>query len=52
MDKIVNTSINWIKKLRSEDVVVIWGGTNHVSKNNTKIRVDMKRMCNFVGGGS
>jgi hypothetical protein len=35
-----------IRKLRSEDVVVIWGGANNVSNNNSK--VTLKHVCNFV----
>jgi len=35
-----------LKRLRSEDVVVTWGGANDISKNNTKIAI--KRMCNLV----
>ena len=35
MDTIVNTATDEIKKLRNEDVVVIWGGENDINKNNT-----------------
>jgi len=37
MDTIVNTARDAIKKLRSEDVVIVWGGSNGISKNNTKV---------------
>jgi hypothetical protein len=46
MDTLVNASRDEIRKLRSEDVVVIWGGANDKSKNNTK--VPLKHVCNFV----
>jgi hypothetical protein len=45
MDTIVNTARDEIRKLRSEDVV-IWGGANDASKNNTKVA--LKHVCNFV----
>ena len=47
MDKTINTARNEIKKLGSENVVVIWGGANGISKNNTKVAT--KHVCNFVG---
>jgi hypothetical protein len=46
MDTIINTARDKIRKLRSEDVVVIWGGANNISNNNTK--VTLKHVCNFV----
>jgi len=39
MNAIVNTARHEIKKLRSEDVVVIWEGANDISKNNTKVAI-------------
>lgn len=36
MNAIVNTARDGVKKLKSEDVVVIWGGANDISKNNKK----------------
>ena len=38
-DSIVNTARDEIKKLRSEDVVVIWGGANDISRNNIKLAI-------------
>jgi hypothetical protein len=49
MDTIENTARNEIKKLRSEVVVVIWGGANEIGENNNKVAI--KHVCNFVGGG-
>jgi hypothetical protein len=46
MDTLVNTRRDEIRKLRSEDVVIIWGGANDKSKNNTKVA--LKHVCNFV----
>jgi len=46
MDAIVNTARDAIRKLRSEDVVVGWGGPNGISKNNTKVAT--MHVCNFV----
>ena len=48
MDTMVNTARDEIRKLGSEDVVVVWGGTNDFSKNNTKVFI--KLVCNFVEG--
>ena len=46
MDTVANTAGDEVTKLRSEDVVVIWGGANYTSKNNTK--VTLEHVCNFV----
>jgi hypothetical protein len=51
MDTTINTVREEIKDLRSEDVVVIWGGTNIyiyvcVCKNNIKVAI--KYVCHFV----
>ena len=39
MDAFVNTSRDEIRDLRSEDVVVIWGGANDISRNNIKLAI-------------
>ena len=46
MDTNVNAVRDEIKDLRSEEVVVTWGGTNDISKNNIKISI--KHVCHFV----
>jgi len=46
MDITVNAVRDEIKDLRSEDVVVTWGGTNDISKNNIKVAI--KHVCHFV----
>jgi len=46
MDVVANTARDEMRKLRSEDVVVVWGGANDISKNNTKAA--LKHVCNFV----
>ena len=46
MDTIVNTARDEIKDLRSEDVMVIWGGANYISRNNIKLA--MKHVFRFV----
>ena len=46
MDATVNTARDPIKKLRSEDVVVVWEGSNGITKNNAKVAI--KHVCNFV----
>ena len=43
MDTTVNAAREEIKDLRSENVLVLWGGTNVISKNN--IKVGIKYMC-------
>jgi len=35
MITVVNTARDEIKKLRSEDIMIIWGGANDIIKNNT-----------------
>ena len=47
MATIVNTARDEIKNLRSEDVIVIWGGANGISQNNTKVAI--KHVYNFFG---
>ena len=42
---IVDTAKEDIMKLKSDDVVVIWGGSNDIRKNNSKEA--LKHMCNF-----
>jgi len=36
MKELMNTARNEIKALYSEDFVVVWGGANDISKNNTR----------------
>ena len=45
MDTIVNTTRDEIKDLRSEDIVVIWGRANNISRNNIKLAI--KHVCHF-----
>jgi len=46
MHRTLNTATDEIKKLRSEDVAVTWGGKNDISKNTTNL--SPKHVCNFV----
>jgi 1-aminocyclopropane-1-carboxylate deaminase/D-cysteine desulfhydrase-like pyridoxal-dependent ACC family enzyme len=46
MRAIVDTVKEDIKKLIRNDVVVIWGGSNDIGKNNS--REALKHLCNFV----
>ena len=39
MDKTVNAAREEFKDLRSENVLVLWGGTNDISKNNIKVGI-------------
>jgi hypothetical protein len=47
MDTIVYSARDEIRTLRSEDVVVIWGGAKNVNNNNNT-KVTLKHVCNFV----
>ena len=44
--ELVNTARNEIKALHSDDLVVVWGGANDISKNNT--REAMNSVLEFV----
>jgi len=46
MGNIVESMNGDIKKLKSDGVVVIWGGSNDISKNNSKEA--LKHLCNFI----
>jgi hypothetical protein len=46
MRAIVDTVEKDIKKLRSDGVVVIWGGSNDIGRNNS--REALKHLRNFV----
>ena len=46
MKAIVNTAKDDIMKLKGDDVVVIWRGSNDNGRNNS--REAMKHLCNFV----
>jgi hypothetical protein len=43
MSVIADTVEEEIIKLKSDDVVVVWGGSNDILKNNSK-----EALCNFV----
>jgi len=46
MGSIVGTTKEDIKTLKSDDVVIIWGGSNDIGKNNSKEA--LKHLCNFI----
>jgi hypothetical protein len=46
MGSIIDTMKEDIKTLKSEDVVIIWGGSNDISKNNSKEA--LKHLCDFI----
>jgi hypothetical protein len=48
MEEIVNTIRKDIKTLNKKDVVIVWGGSNDVSKNNTSGAIN--QLCKFVEG--
>ena len=43
---VVNTVKKDIEKLKSEDVIVVWGGSNDIGKTNSKEA--LRHVCNFV----
>jgi molybdopterin biosynthesis enzyme MoaB len=46
MKVIVDTVKEDIEKLKSDDVIVAWGGSNGTGKNNSKEA--LRHVCNFV----
>jgi len=46
MGSIVDTIKEDIKTLKKHDVVIIWGGSNDISKNNSK--EGLKHLCDFI----
>jgi hypothetical protein len=46
MGSIVDTMKDDIKTLKRDDVVIIWGGSNDIGKNNSK--EVLKHLCNFI----
>jgi hypothetical protein len=46
MEAIVNAARDKIKDMNKKDVVVIWGGANDISKNNSKDALN--GVCKFV----
>jgi len=42
----VNTVKKNIEKLKSEDVIIVWGRSNDIGKNNSKEA--LRHVCNFV----
>jgi len=46
MKAIVDTAKEDIMKLKCDDVVVIWGGSNDIGRDNS--REALKHLCNFV----
>ena len=43
---LLNTVKKDIEKLKSEDVIVVWGGSNDIGKNNSKEA--LRHVGNFV----
>ena len=46
MEEIVNTVSEDIQTLSNKDVVIVWGGSNDISKNNSKVAIN--HLCKFV----
>ena len=46
MKAIVDTAKEDIMKLKFDNVVVIWGGSNYIGRDNS--REALKHLCNFV----
>jgi hypothetical protein len=42
----VNAVREDIHTLSNKDVVIVWGGSNDISKNNTKVAIN--QLCKFV----
>jgi RNase H-fold protein (predicted Holliday junction resolvase) len=46
MEEIVSSSSESVKSLSRKDVLIVWGGSNDISRNNTKEAID--QLCNFI----
>jgi len=46
LKQIVNSGINSTINLNRDDVIVVWGGSNDISKQNT--REALRHLCNFI----
>jgi len=46
MEHIVNSGLQEINNLTGDDVIVVWGGSNDISKQNSEEAV--KHLCNFT----
>jgi RNase H-fold protein (predicted Holliday junction resolvase) len=46
MEEIVNTVRKDVQTLSNKDVVIVWGGSNDISKNNTKVAIN--QLSKFV----
>jgi hypothetical protein len=46
MEEIVSSSSESVKSLNRKDVLIVWGGSNDISRNNTKEAID--QLCNFI----
>jgi len=46
MEEIVSSSSENVKSLSNKDVLIVWGGSNDISRNNTKEAID--QLCNFI----
>ena len=46
MEEIVSSSSESVKSLSNKDVLIVWGGSNDISRNNTKESID--QLCNFI----
>lgn len=46
MKEIVRSSSESVKSLSNKDVLIVWGGSNDISRNNTKEAID--QLCNFI----
>ena len=46
MNEIIKTAREEVKSLNTDDLVLLWGGVNDISKNNVKDA--LKSICEFV----
>jgi hypothetical protein len=46
MEEIVRSSSESVKSSSSKNVLIVWGGSNDIGRNNTKEAID--QLCNFI----
>jgi hypothetical protein len=46
MEEILGSSSERVKSLNKNDVLIVWGGSNDISRNNTKEAIN--QLCKFI----
>ena len=46
MEEILGSSSESVKSLSKNDVLIVWGGSNNISRDNTKEAIN--QLCKFI----